>query len=51
MLADDLSAEVAERDVEPAGALLDPVAAVPQGLGLLDGVLDWGCLAHFYNDE
>lgn len=29
VLADDLSAEVAERDVEPAGALLDPVATVP----------------------
>ena len=29
VLADDLPAEVPERDVEPAGALLDPVAAVP----------------------
>lgn len=29
VLADDLAAEVPERDVEPAGALLDPVAAVP----------------------
>ena len=29
VLADDLPAEVPERDVEPAGAFLDPVAAVP----------------------
>lgn len=29
VLADDLPAEVPERDVEPAGALLDPVTAVP----------------------
>ena len=50
VLTYDLSAEVAERDVEPARALLDPVGAVPQGLGLLDGVLDRLCLARFYND-
>ncbi len=30
--------------------LLDPVTAVPQGLGLLDGVLHRLGLPHFYDD-
>ncbi len=50
VLTYDLPAEVPQRDVEPSGALLDPVVAVPQGLGLLDGVLHRLGLVYFYDD-